>query len=621
MSADACWLASGWPWALAPGLPLLLAALLLVRRMRRVVERLTWVGALPLLALALFAPSGSGVRFDALLFGSGLGIDDPGRPFALLTATVWLAASVYAFAHLRAGRGTGVGGSHGAGRGDRRRGGVDEGGEGGEGGGRTRYFAFHLVTMSGNVGVTVAEDAAGFYLFFALMTFASYGLIVHEGSPEARRAGLVYLVLAVFGEALLAAGIMIALAGGGALGFQAMSGLASSPHGGLGIALLLAGFGVKVGMLPLHVWLPLAHPVAPTPASALLSGSIIAGGLLGWLRMLPIAVAGGTEWAGLCVGIGLMGALGGAVLGTLQRDPKVLLAYSSISQMGWMTIGLGAALASGPADASAAVLAVGFFALHHGLAKAALFLSVGVARQTASHGAQRWLLRLGVVLSALVIAGLPGTSGALAKSRLETLVLAWNEAPDWIGPGLVLGVVGTAALMARFVGLLWSKGPASDPHARPDREATGLWLPWWGLLLVSLALAPVLDGLLPGLFEWLEPGLPRISLAKLAPIAAGALLVLGCSRTRLAEQRVAAGDLLWLLWPGLRAARRASRSLAVIGEGARQRAIAALGSEGHARRIGSGWLQRLEAALEPWTVLAVLMLVSASLLIARSLRP
>lgn len=598
MSADPGWLTAAWLWAMAPGLPLALAMLLLAPGLRGPVIRLAWIGVLPLLALALFAPGGSSVQLDALLFGSELRIDDVSRPFALLTAGVWLAASLYARSSpchpIRPKQGTGP--ASGA-----------------------RYFAFHLVTMSGNAGLTLAGDVASFYLFFAVMTFASYGLIVHEGSEDARRAGLVYLVLAVFGEALLAAGIMIMLAGGGSMRFAEPSGLATSTDGGLGVALLLAGFGVKAGMIPLHVWLPLAYRAAPTPASAVLSGSLSAAGLLGWLRMLPIGAAVGTEWAGLCMGIGLVGALGGAVLGTLQRDPKVLLAYSSISQMGWMTIGLGLALASGPADASAAVLAIAFFALHHGLAKAALFLSVGVAGQTAAHGAQRWLLRLGVLLSAVVIAGLPGTSGALAKSRLEALVFAWNGAPDWIGPGLVLGVVGTAALMARFVGLLWSKATASDSHSLPEREAAGLWLPWWGLLLVSLALAPVLDGLLPGLFEWLEPGLPKISLAKLAPIAAGALLVLVLSRTRLAEQSVAAGDLLWLLWPGLRATRRAFRSLAAIVEEARHGTIAALGSEGRVRRIWSGWLQRLEAALEPWTVLATLMLVSASLLIARSL--
>lgn len=618
MSAGSEWLAAGWLWALAPGLPLGLAVLLLVRRLRTVVMRLAWVGVLPLLALALFAPSGAGVHFEALLFGSRLGIDDPGRPFALLTATVWLAASLYAFAYLRGGAGGPRHDGPSDGPTDPRHGGGGDR-DGGRDGARTRYFAFHLVTMSGNVGVTLAGDAASFYLFFALMTFASYGLIVHEGSEKARRAGLVYLVLAIFGEALLAAGIMIALAGGGAMGFDTMSGLATSPHGGLGIALLLAGFGVKVGMLPLHVWLPLAHPVAPTPASALLSGSIIAAGLLGWLRLLPIGTIVGAEWAGLCVGIGLAGALGGAVLGTLQRDPKVLLAYSSISQMGWMTIGLGLALASEPVDTSAAVLAIGFFALHHGLAKAALFLSVGVAGHTAARGARQQLLRLGVVVSALVIVGAPGTSGALAKSRFEALALAWNGAPDWIAPGLVLGVVGTAALMARFVGLLWSQGPASDPHEQPRRESAGLWLPWWGLVLVSLALVPAVDALLPGLFGWLEPGWPKISTAKLAPIAAGALLVLGLSRTRFAEASVPAGDLLWLLWPGLRTAGRASRSLTAIAERSRHRAIAAFGSEGRAGVVWSGWLQRLEAALEPWTVLAVLMLVSASLLIARSL--
>jgi hypothetical protein len=175
--------------------------------------------------------------------------------------------------------------------------------------------------------------------------------------------------------------------------------------------------------------------------------------------------------------------------------------------------------------------------------------------------------------------------------------------------------------MARFIGLLWSRDPASDPHALPGREAAGLWLPWWGLVLVSLALVPIVDTLLPGLFEWLEPEMPKISLAKLAPIAAGALLGLGLSRTRLAEASVPAGDLLWLLWPGLRAAGGAARSLTAIAQSSRQRAIAAFGSEGRAGVVWSGWLQRLEAALEPWPVLAVLILLSASLLIARSLLP
>ncbi|MHA7837380.1 MAG: complex I subunit 5 family protein [bacterium] len=605
MNADAAWLESAWVWAVAPGLPLALAAMGLVEGLRTAVARLAWIGALPLLVLALFAPNDSGASFDALLFGSALQIDETGRPFALLTALVWILASLYAPAYLARHR---------------------ESTASSRPAGRSRYFGFHLVTLSGNVGVTLAGDAATFYLFFALMTFASYGLIVHEGSDAARRAGFVYLVLAIFGEALLAAGIMIAMATPGSMRFDTLSTLAASPHADLGIGLLLGGLGVKAGMAPLHVWLPLAHPAAPTPASALLSGSIIAAGLLGWLRLLPVGVGIGVgpEWSELCVGLGLAAALGGAVLGTLQRDPKVLLAYSSISQMGWMTIGLGAALASDSGGSSPAVLSIGFFALHHGLAKAALFLSIGVAEQTPAHGIRRRILRLGIVLPALVIVGAPGTSGALAKSRLDTVVGALPgslQSLQWIEPGLVLGVVGTAALMARFVAMLWTpRDPSAPASERHDGGAPGLWLPWWASIGLSLGIGPLVDALLPGLFEWLEPwAAPKISVDKLAPIAVGAVLVLGASRTRVAGLRPPAGGLLWLIEPGLRAARRGGRALVASATASLAGAIVSVRDEGRAASTPSRCLGRIEALLEPWTVLAVLMLVSASLLIVRSL--
>src|SRR5690606_10160568 len=115
---------------------------------------------------------------------------------------------------------------------------------------------------------------ASFYFFFALMTYSAYGLVVHQRSPEAWRAGRTYIILAVLGEVALLAGILLAAAAIGTSDLsQAPTGIARAEYRSLIIALLSAGFGVKASLLGLHVWLPLAHPVAPTPASAALSGA------------------------------------------------------------------------------------------------------------------------------------------------------------------------------------------------------------------------------------------------------------------------------------------------------------------------------------------------------------
>src|SRR5699024_2367349 len=150
----------------------------------------------------------------------------------------------------------------------------------------------------------------------------------------------------------------------------------------------LVGFGVKAGTVPLHVWLPLAHPAAPPAASAVLSGAMVKAGLVGWLRLLP----SGPDQTGLTDGAipqtvaifgwvllvsALAGGFASAVLGVLQNDPKVVLAYSTISQMGFTTAVVAVGLIEpefGDVTAAAAVL----YAVHHGLAKGALFLGVPV---------------------------------------------------------------------------------------------------------------------------------------------------------------------------------------------------------------------------------------------------
>jgi formate hydrogenlyase subunit 3/multisubunit Na+/H+ antiporter MnhD subunit len=120
------------------------------------------------------------------------------------------------------------------------------------------------------------------------------------------------------------------------------------------------------GVYALHVWLPLAHPVAPTPASAVLSGAMIKAGLLGWLRFLPLGEAATPGWGNVCTIAGLAAAFDGVLVGCTQDNAKTVLAYSSISQMGFMTMAVGVGLTV-PAVWTQALTATALYALHHAM--------------------------------------------------------------------------------------------------------------------------------------------------------------------------------------------------------------------------------------------------------------
>jgi formate hydrogenlyase subunit 3/multisubunit Na+/H+ antiporter MnhD subunit len=477
-----------------------------------------------------------------LLLGMRLGLDGTTRVFLALTLVLWLAAAIFAAGHLAA---------------DPRRG---------------RFWLFFVAAFTGNLGLVFARDAVSFYAFFALMTFAAYGLVVHAGNAEARRAGRVYIVLAVLGEASLLAGLL--LAAGGASGLEnehLRAAAAVSPHRDLIVALLGAGFGVKAGLLGLHVWLPLAHPVAPAPASAVLSGAMIKAGLLGWLQFLPLGEAALPDWGAAFAAIGLAAAFYGALVGLMQDDAKVVLAYSSISQMGLMTVAVGAALAApGGAGAGAAVAAATFYALHHGLAKGALFLGTGIAP-----GGRRPLLYAALLVPALSLAGLPFTSGAAAKHALKAAMPEWHA----VGPLLSLAAIGTAVLMARFAILAHRA-----PQARPARSrlALGAWL---ACIAASLAAAawPMAGDAAGARWDDLWPALAGAGLAALgiwggAPwrgwrISPGDMLSLAAALAPWAHRTViAASEALE------RAARRGFGTLRarlqVVAQGARARAAA-----------------------------------------------
>jgi len=243
--------------------------------------------------------------------------------------------------------------------------------------------------------------------------------------------------------------------------------------------LVTAGLAVAAGILasalPLHVWLPLAHPAAPTPSSAVLSGAMIKAGLLGWLRFLPLGGAFLSEWGLLFVGAGLLAALGGVMVGLTQRNLKTVLAYSSISQMGLMTVGVGLALLL-PERVPEAVAAVAVTACHHGLTKGALFLGVGMIDAVPRSSRRRVWLHAGLSWCALALAGFPLTGGFLAKGLIKDVaVLLPPPWSDLVNLFLPLTAGGTALLMLHFLSLA-IRSPGSGG------AGAGRWLSWHAIL-------------------------------------------------------------------------------------------------------------------------------------------
>jgi formate hydrogenlyase subunit 3/multisubunit Na+/H+ antiporter MnhD subunit len=434
--------------------PLLLTLMLAFKGGRSLALHLSPWAALPaLVASLLVTPSDMRWNLSGVLFGSELGLDATGQVFLLLTALIWTVAGIYARTYFPQPEQ------------------------------RTRFYVFFMLAMAGNFGLILAQDLPSFYFSFSLMSFAAYGLVVFKGDVAALRAGRVYIILVVIGELMLFAAMLMATQATDAITFDAVRiGLIDADNRDWVIFLALVGFGIKVGVISLHVWLPLAHPVAPTPASAVLSGAMLKAGLLGWLRFLPMGEMALPEWGSLMIVLGFSSAFYAVVIGLTQRDPKTLLAYSSISQMGILTLTVGLGMLA-PQAWPVILPGIAFYALHHGLSKGALFLGVGLSGS--HHPLQRRWVWIGLCLPALALAGAPWTSGMLAKDLVKTYSLyaptPWNSLLPIL---LSASAVATALLMARLLYLI-------RPAAQPFGLAPVVGLVWpWTVLLLSVLLAP-----------------------------------------------------------------------------------------------------------------------------------
>jgi formate hydrogenlyase subunit 3/multisubunit Na+/H+ antiporter MnhD subunit len=286
-------------------------------RARERMPALLAVAPLPALAAALLAPAGTTLILPEPPFRMTLTLDVPGAMLLGAAALLWILAGAYAAADLR--------GDHNAGR----------------------FAEWWLLTLAGNIGVFIAADLVSFYLTYSAVSLAAYGLIVHDGTPASRRAGIVYVALAILGEALLLMAFVFmaaAVTNGSLLIRDAVAALPTSPWRGAALTLLILGFGLKIGLVPGHVWMPLAYTAAPIPAAAALSGAAVKAGVIGLIRFLPLGVAM-PQWGEALAAVGLFSAFYGVLVGITQTNPMTVLAYSSVSQLGLLAVAIGMGLA------------------------------------------------------------------------------------------------------------------------------------------------------------------------------------------------------------------------------------------------------------------------------------
>jgi formate hydrogenlyase subunit 3/multisubunit Na+/H+ antiporter MnhD subunit len=489
-------------------LPLVMLLLLAHRPLRPLIVKALAIAPMPgLLVLPAAWQSG---QWSTEFFGTwSLVLDQPAALMLVASSVLWCIGGFAASNWLR--------------------------GRSGQGG----FAMWWLMTLAGSLGVFVAADVASFYLFYAAASLPAYGLIVFGGGTADFKAGRVTLAAALLGEALILAAFVMLVAGASGQGLlirDLVSSLAESPYRDPVILLVIVGFGLKIGLVPLHGWMPLSYGAGPLVATAVLSGATSKAGLMGLIRFLPLD-APHPYWGGVLLAAGLLSALYGAIIGLTQNNPRSVLAYSSVSQLGQMAAVLGLGLAAG--NAAAAVM-VAFYAVYHVLTKGGLFLALGVDQRMHAGAAANLNLIVAIVLS-LGFAGLPLTGGALGKLAVKPII--GDGAASLV---FAIAAIGSTLLMLHFIRL--HQGVRRDldmTHGNLTRSA------WFGVAISAMVLPWSLFAAVTA--QPLSSAMSLNAVVELAwPVAAGAVLWWGILRSGLLIPRLAAGDVwewafIWVL--------------------------------------------------------------------------
>ncbi len=371
-----------------------------------------------------------------------------------------------------------------------------------------RFYGFYLLTLAALMGLSLSGTLVTLYMFYEAMTLLSLPLVLHTQTREAVAAGVKYLLYSVFGASLALLGIFF-------LQFYCTS-LSFTPGGTLDalkaagheplllgiVALALLGFGVKAGMFPLHAWLPTAHPVAPSPASAVLSGIITKAGVLGILRIVFFLVGPdflrGTWVQALFLGLTVLTVFLGSMLAFKETLLKKRLAYSTVSQVSYVLFGL---FTLTPVGFVGALLHV----VCHALIKNTLFMGAGAIIEKTGKTRVDELVGIGkrmpivmwcFTLCAVALIGIPPTGGFVSKWFLAEGALSMGGIVyAWLGPAVLLvSALLTAGYLLPISTRGFFPGEHADLAALSKAEPTALMT----VPMLVLAALCVLLGMFPG---------------------------------------------------------------------------------------------------------------------------
>lgn len=386
-----------------------------------------------------------------------------------------------------------------------------------DGAGSNRYYYYWLLTQGALMGVFLAGDLFTLFVFFEIMSFASYVWVAQNETQEALKAAETYLAIAVVGGMALLAGLLLLhdLLGTLTVGElrRAVETMDPDRRGALYVAggLCLAGFGAKAGMFPLHIWLPKAHPVAPAPASALLSGILTKSGVFGALIVCRELFWADIPWNRMVLLLAVVTMVLGAVLAVFSVDLKRTLACSSMSQIGFIMVG---AAMQGYLNGENALAAMGtvLHMMNHSLIKMVLFIAAGVIymgthsldlNRIRGWGSNKPWLKVVFFCGAASIAGVPGFSGYVSKTLLHEGIVEYIHVLEHHGAStlvfrgvewlfLISGGLTAAYMTKLFVAIFCEKPQMTGQHHAGSGLPLGIF---WALTLGASAL--VILGLMP----------------------------------------------------------------------------------------------------------------------------
>jgi proton-translocating NADH-quinone oxidoreductase chain N len=378
--------------------------------------------------------------------------------------------------------------------------------------GEEKFYALFSLMMGSIIGLSCATDLFNLWIWFEIMAISTYTLVAfYRNLPGALEAGVKYLVQSALGSVFVLLGIALVFGQTGTLDLAAIKDYYLVTPGLLAAGgLFVIGFGVKAALVPLHTWLPDAHSQAPSGISAMLSGVVIEAGLIALLRVLGALSHVSNMWGGLLLGLGALNMIIGNLMALRQTQIKRMLAYSSISHVGYIITGLGIAISyQVPAGASGAM----FHLINHALMKGLAFLACGVFLYVLiiRHGkhqplnitdlrgaSMRYPLEaLALSVALLALGGLPPLSGFMSKWVIFTA--GFQSGQPWVYAAVIFMALNSVLSLGYYA-------PVVNQLYQRDQSAlvqTGKSVPLtMKIPLVILTLATIVLGFYPVLLQW-----------------------------------------------------------------------------------------------------------------------